>query len=111
MRQPIWQSSEIKHLNHDIILESKQITKMEDCMETTTVKLSGQEHNTNPVEIKKVKSPTTILNDWSGRVNKFRKEGDRKCKVTYVLINISGQAHRPVFTYASQVYKITGIYK
>lgn len=104
------QYSEINLLNHYTIFKSKQITKIEDYMKTTSVKLSEDEYHTSSFEIQKVKSPITILNDWSRLVNKFRRE-DKTFKVIYMFLNISGYAHKPVFTYRCQVYDITGIYK
>lgn len=107
------QYSEVEHSNHDTTSRSKQITKTENYMEKNvkTIILSEQhENHTTSFEIQVKKSPVTILNDWSRHVNKFRRESNT-CKVTYMLVNIGGYAHKPVFTYRCQIYDITGIYK
>lgn len=105
------QYSEVESLNHNIILKAKQMTKIKDNVKTTSIKPSEQhECHTSSFEIQEEKSPVTILNDWSRRVNKFKK-GDNKLEVKYMFVNIAGHAHQPVFTYRCQVYDITGIYK
>jgi len=49
------------------------------------------------------KSPISILNQWAKG-----GKGKKSFAVLYVPIDVTGQSHKPIFTYMCQVHNTTG---
>lgn len=76
--------------------------------ENTDIDNNVHEHHViTTVQSQKSKTPISLLNEWAMR-------GDGSCEkkqlVSYTLVAITGQAHRPIFTYMCRLNDKTGRY-
>jgi len=57
------------------------------------------------IETQRKKTPVSLLNEWAMRISGSTRS---TIIVSYVLISITGQIHKPIFTYMCQVQDKTG---
>lgn len=69
--------------------------------------MNNNEQDNHSVETDTNKTFITLLNEWAMRGN--RSNINKKCLVSYELVAITGNAHKPVFTFMCLVNDKTGI--
>lgn len=54
-------------------------------------------------KIQEKKSPISVLNQWA-----IGSKGKKSFAVSYVLTGVTGQSHKPIYTYMCQIHNTTG---
>lgn len=72
-------------------------------LENTSIENSEHEAKIITVETQTNKTAITLLNEWA-----MRGEGKKPFTVSYVLVAITGHAHKPIFTYMCQTHNMKG---
>jgi len=66
--------------------------------------IDNSEHEAKTVETQTNKTAISLLNEWA-----MRGEEKKPFNVSYVLVAITGHAHKPIFTYMCQTHNMKGI--
>lgn len=70
--------------------------------------IDNSEQDNHSVEMGSKKTFITLLNEWAMHRNGSNK--NRTCLVSYEFVAITGNAHKPVFTFMCRVNNKTGIF-
>lgn len=73
-------------------------------LENTNIDNNEHEPETIIVETQQNKTAISLLNEWA-----MRGEGKKSFTVSYVLVAITGHAHKPIFTYMCQTHNMKAL--
>lgn len=72
-------------------------------LENTNIDNSEHESKTMIAKTQEKKSPISVLNQWA-----VGGKGKKSIAVSYVLTGVTGQSHKPIYTYMCQIHNTTG---
>ncbi|CAH1731600.1 unnamed protein product [Aphis gossypii] len=73
-------------------------------LENTNIDNSEHESKTMIAKTQENKSPISVLNQWA-----VGGKGKKSIAVSYVLTGVTGQSHKPIYTYMCQIHNTTAL--
>lgn len=98
--------SEQSSSTRDILKNEDNITNNLHDLENTNIDNSVHESKTMIAKTQEKKSPVSVLNQWA-----IGGKGKKSFAVKYMLTGVTGQSHKPIYTYMCQIHNTTALGK